>query len=216
MTTLLFDLDGTIIDPKEGITRCIQYALEKMGVVAPGQEDLLWCIGPSLRLSLPKLLETDDREIVETGVTYYRERFREEGVYEFTPYPGAADTLAAFAEQHPVYLATAKPQPLAKRILEHMGIADLFQGIYGDDMEGTYTDKGDLLEVIKGNHRLDTGRTVMIGDRHHDIRAGQRHAMKTVGMLHGYAAEGEFDTDQPDALAEGFHDLPDHVTALVA
>lgn len=216
MTTLLFDLDGTIIDPKEGITRCIQYALEKMDAAVPSQEELLWCIGPSLRLSLPKLLETDDREVVETGVAYYRERFREEGVFEFTPYPGAVETLTALADGHPLYIATAKPQPLAKRILEHMGVDHLFQVIYGDDMEGTYTDKGDLLALIKENHDLDSARTVMIGDRHHDIRAGQRHAMKTVGMLHGYAVAGEFEADRPDALAEGFHDLPDHVKTLMA
>lgn len=215
MTALLFDLDGTIIDPREGITRCIQYALEKMHAPVPTQEDLLWCIGPSLRLSLPKLLDTDDREVVETGVAYYRERFRDHGVFEFTPYPGAEATLSALAERRPLYIATAKPQPLAKRILEHMGIASLFQVIYGDDMEGTYTDKGDLLEVIKSAHDLQTDRTVMIGDRHHDIRAGQRHRMKTVGMLHGYAVAGEFETDRPDALAEGFSDLPEILEQLL-
>ncbi|RED51415.1 HAD hydrolase-like protein [Aestuariispira insulae] len=216
MKSILFDLDGTIIDPKIGILKSIQYALEKLGAAVPGIEDLRWCIGPSLRVSFPKLLGIEDKATIEEAVRLYRERFKPTGLYEYEPYPGAMDGLAALASEYRLFLATAKPQVYAAEILRHMGAIDHFEKVYGDDMEGTFTDKGDLLAFILEEQGLAANSCVMIGDRHHDIQAATRHGMPSVAVSYGYALDGEFDDHPPTAISHGFHDLSDRIGEILA
>ena len=90
---LLFDLDGTLTDPYEGITRCISYALDIMGRRIPPDEDLRWCIGPPLRDSLMKLLASDDKALIEKAVELYRQRFGKVGLFENRVYDGIPEML---------------------------------------------------------------------------------------------------------------------------
>ena len=214
MKTILFDLDGTLIDPKIGILKSIQYALDKLGAEVPDIEELLWCIGPSLRISFPKLLGVEDKSTIEEAVRLYRERFKPTGLYEYTPYPGAIAALEELAQYHRLFLATAKPQVYAAEILRHMGTVHHFEKVYGDDMEGTYTDKGDLLALILEEQGLSPDNCVMIGDRHHDIKAAHRHGIRSIGVSYGYALDGEFDDHPPSALSHGFHDLGSCLAAV--
>jgi phosphoglycolate phosphatase len=87
---VFFDLDGTLTDPKDGITRCIQFALGKLGREAPANDELLWCIGPPLKGSFSRLLESDDNRLMDMAMQYYRERFSDIGIYENVVYPGVA------------------------------------------------------------------------------------------------------------------------------
>lgn len=214
MKTILFDLDGTLIDPKIGILKSIQYALEKMEAEVPEIEDLLWCIGPSLRVSFPKLLGVEDKETIEQAVDFYRERFKPTGLYEYDPYPDAHEVLASLSGLHQLFLATAKPQIYAAEILKHMGVSHHFEQVFGDDLEGTYTDKGDLLAHILESQGLEPQDCVMIGDRHHDIKAAARHGIPSIGVSYGYALAGEFDDHPPHAISHGLDELHDVIEGI--
>jgi phosphoglycolate phosphatase len=182
-----FDLDGTLTDPKPGITRSIQYAMERIGREAPHEDKLTWCIGPPLRASFITLVGESD---ADRAVSFYRERFAGIGLYENALYPGAPELLAGLCER-PVFLATSKPQIFAERILEHFGISHHFERIFGSEFNGRREDKAELL----GHALQETGsipsRSVMIGDREHDIRGARANGMTAWGVSYGYGSETE-------------------------
>jgi phosphoglycolate phosphatase len=118
MTAIYFDLDGTLTDPKPGITRSIQYALRKLDHMAPPEDELTWCIGPPLRASLKKLLGSDD--LADKALSLYRERFADIGIFENEIYPGIEDTLSVLTGAgRRLFVATSKPHVYAERIIDH-------------------------------------------------------------------------------------------------
>ena len=155
MKTVLFDLDGTLTDPREGITRSLAYALERMGVAAPPPESLTFAIGPPLRASLARLLGDDDPAVVERALALYRERFADVGLFENAPYAGIEEALqAACAAGATLFVATSKPQVYAERILRHFGLDAHFTAIHGCELDGTREDKRELLEHLLARHRI--------------------------------------------------------------
>lgn len=121
MVTVYFDLDGTLTNPKPGITRSIQYALERLDLAVPSEDELTWCIGPPLHASLKKLTGTD--ELADRALLLYRERFADIGLFENEAYAGIMDTLATLAATTPrMFVATSKPAVYATRIVDHFGL----------------------------------------------------------------------------------------------
>jgi phosphoglycolate phosphatase len=126
MDNIYFDLDGTLTDPKPGITRSIQYALRKLDRPVPSEDDLTWCIGPPLRASFATLLGDDS--LADRGVALYRERFADIGLYENAVYPDIEQVLAELARPgRRLFVATSKPAVYAKRIVEHFNLARHFR-----------------------------------------------------------------------------------------
>jgi phosphoglycolate phosphatase len=143
MTIIYFDLDGTLTDPKPGITRSIQYALEKLDRAVPSEDELAWCIGPPLRSSLAKLLGGDD--LTETALSLYRERFGDIGIFEDEVYPGIEHTLAVLASSgRRLFVATSKPVVYAERIIDHFKLAPHFERVFGSELDGRRSDKTEL------------------------------------------------------------------------
>src|ERR1700759_1768166 len=121
MHSAFFDLDGTLTNPKPGITSCIQYARERLGFPVPAEDDLIWCIGPPLHASMKKLVGSDD--LAHRAVELYRERFRDVGLYENEAYTGFGEPLARVAAGgRRLFVATSKPKIYADRIIEHFGL----------------------------------------------------------------------------------------------
>jgi phosphoglycolate phosphatase len=205
---LLFDLDGTLTDPREGITRCIAHALEKMGRQAPPLDDLLFAIGPPLRGSFAKLLATEDGGAVEAAIAAYRERFSTIGLFENALYPGTRDTLVeARARGHAIFLATSKPIVFATRILDHFDLMTLFDGAYGSELDGRRDDKTELLAHLLAERKLEAAHCVMIGDRSHDMVAARNHGMTGLGVTWGYGSRDELTRAGAHALC----DSPSHI-----
>src|ERR1700687_1988650 len=155
MTTIYFDLDGTLTDPKPGITRSIQYALGRLDHAVPSEDDLTWCIGPPLRASLKKLVGTDDLadkalslyrgrfdgigifeteispgtdDLADKALSLYRERFAGIGIFENEIYPGIEETLSVLAKSgRRLFVATSKPSVYAERIIDHFRLTDYFE-----------------------------------------------------------------------------------------
>lgn len=192
MKAYLFDLDGTLTDPREGITRSIAYALERLGVEPPPLDALVFAIGPPLRASLAQLLGTDARDTVERALAHYRERFAEVGLFENEVYDGIAATLQSLAASGAtLVVATSKPHVYARRIVDHFALGSHFAEVHGCELDGTREDKGDLIAHILPHHGLDPRDAVMIGDRGVDMRAARHHGLAAVGALWGYGTRDE-------------------------
>jgi phosphoglycolate phosphatase len=194
LDTLLFDLDGTLTDPKEGITACIQHALTCLGRIAPSADELEWCIGPPLQSSFGRLLADASPALAWEAVRLYRERYTRQGIFECSPYPGVPEMLGALrADGSHLFVATSKPTPFARRVLEHFGLSGLFVEIYGSELDGTRSDKTELIAHLLGERGIDGARTAMIGDREHDMVAAQANGVLPLGVSYGYGSVEELE-----------------------
>jgi phosphoglycolate phosphatase len=191
MNPIFFDLDGTLTDPKPGITRSIQYALEKLDHPAiPTEDELTWCIGPPLRASFATLLGAEDS--ADLAVSYYRERFSDIGLYENGVYDGIGDVLTELGQSgRRLFVATSKPHVFAERIIDHFGLRHHFERVFGSKLDGTRVDKSHLLEYALHETAVDPSRATMIGDRSHDMVGARNNGMKAVGVLYGYGSRDE-------------------------
>ena len=209
LTTILFDLDGTLTDPKLGITRCIQHVMERFGREVPEADTLCWCIGPPLRQSLGKLLQTEDPAIVERAYLTYRERFGVQGKYENTIYPRVVPALNDIrAQGYRMCVASSKPRVYVEDIVAHFRLAPFFDAIYGSELDGRLTQKEDLVAFVLATEHAAPRETLMVGDREHDILGGRKHGTWTAAVTYGYgsreelaAAGADFTFDAPDKLA---------------
>jgi len=204
----LFDLDGTLTDPKAGITRSIQYALDKLGRPVPDADELTWMIGPPIFAGFTELLGGPEQ--VQEGVRLYRERYSDVGLFENEVYAGIPALLQELREKDAcLYLATSKLQVFARRILDHFELSRFFDGIYGSDLDNRNADKRDLIRHILEQERFDPARAVMIGDRKHDAIGAKANGLASIGVTWGYGSRQELLdagviclVDAPQDLAE--------------
>jgi phosphoglycolate phosphatase len=191
MDAIYFDLDGTLTDPKPGITRSIQYALQRLDhPTMPTEDELTWCIGPPLRASFVRLLGAEDH--ADRAVSLYRERFSNVGLYENGVYDGIGDVLTTLSQSgQRLFVATSKPHVFATRIVEHFGLRHHFEHVFGSELDGTRVDKSDLLQYALKIAAVDPAKTVMIGDRSHDMVGAGNNGMKRIGVLYGYGSKDE-------------------------
>jgi phosphoglycolate phosphatase len=199
--TLFFDLDGTLSDPSDGITRCIQHALKCLGRPYPPKAELVQFIGPPLRWTFPRLLGSEDKDLIDAALRYYRERYGDVGLFENVVYPGVPELLERLQEEgHRLYVVTSKPTVYSDRIIEHFGFDRYFLQVYGPQLDGRFDEKSELIEHILRDLSLDPARTVMIGDRARDIESGQAHGTRTIGVTYGFGSEAEIAAAGPDEI----------------
>lgn len=199
--TLFFDLDGTLTDPREGITRCLQYSLERLGRPVPPQSDLVQYIGPPLRWTFPRLLATDDRASIDAAVEYYRQRYTDVGLFENELYPGIPELLGALRDdEFRLFVVTAKPTVYAERILDHFDLTEYFEAVFGPHLDGRFDDKSELIAYILHERAIAPERSVMIGDRASDIAAGQANGTRTIAVTYGFGSIEELQTVGPDRI----------------
>lgn len=216
--TVLFDLDGTLTDPFVGITRSIQYALEKLGAPVPAAEELGWCIGPPLWESFAVLLgqdgETlDDKALLDRAVALYRERYTSVGLYENELIAGIAPLVEALAGAGlTLYVATSKPHAYAGKIVEHFGLMPQFCKVYGSELDGTRSAKAELIAHLIEQESRDAASCVMIGDRKHDLIGAHANDMRAIGVTWGYGGYEELAAEHPALIAR----LPDEIPAWLS
>lgn len=206
---ILFDLDGTLTDPYPGITNCIVYALERIGREAPRREALRWCIGPPLMDSFERLLGADANGLAQEALAFYRERFASVGLYENAVFDGVPAVLETLGNSgHALYVATAKPQVFARRIIAHFELERYFRAVYGSELDGTRSDKTDLIAHILQREGIAVSKTVMVGDRKHDMIGASKNGMPGYGVLWGYGSKGELKTAGAKACVTTPGELP--------
>lgn len=205
---LLFDLDGTLTDPGEGITNSVRYALKKFGIEVSDRKELYRFIGPPLAWGFETFYGFSSSE-AQKAVAVYREYYCDRGIWENKLYPGIPSLLSSLAQAGKILLmATSKPEPLAVQIAEHFEIADSFSVIAGSELDGRRTDKAEVIRyaLTLGEVR-ETDHAVMIGDRKYDIIGAKKTGLSSVGVLYGYGSESELKEAGADRIAETVSDL---------
>ena len=205
---VIFDLDGTLTDPKIGIVTCIQFALSELGYKSPPGDRLLWCIGPPLKDIFSQLIGTNDEIELGRAMSIYRDRFSNIGIFENSLYPQIPEILQEIRSAgYATYIATSKPHIYATRIVEHFQIARLFNRVYGSELDGTRSNKGDLIRHILQLENLPTDRTIMVGDRYYDTMGAKQNGLYSIGVTYGYGTETELRNCGTDAIVNSFTNI---------
>ncbi|MEA4964993.1 MAG: HAD family hydrolase [Oscillospiraceae bacterium] len=189
---ILFDLDGTLTDPGVGITNSVAYALRKFGLEPPRREALYPFIGPPLIDSFVRYFGFSPEQ-ARKAVVYYREYFCDTGIYENELYDGVPALLSGLREQgRTVVLATSKPEPFARRILDYFAIAPYFTLVAGSTMAETRTGKDEVIAYALQSLGLTAPcPALMVGDRAHDILGARKVGIDSLGVLYGYGSRAE-------------------------
>jgi len=207
---ILFDLDGTLTDPGLGITNSIMYALRKMDKEVMEREALYKFIGPPLMDSFQKYCGLSEEES-ELAIKYYREYFKQYGLYENEVYAGVEKMLKVLkARQKKLVVATSKPEQFAIEILKHFHLYDYFNFVAGATMDATRYKKADVISYALENCKItDLSSVIMIGDREHDIIGAKQNGIDSIGVLYGYGSLEELENagamyivEKPDEIID--------------
>lgn len=209
----LFDLDGTLTDPKVGICGCVQYALAELGEPVPPLDELTWTIGPPMIESMRVLVGA---ERAAEAVRLYRVRYGEIGLFENVIYAGVTDMLAELdASGWRMYVATSKALPFAQRIVDRFGLTRFFRKVYGAGLDGSLLHKDALLAHALADARINPARAIMIGDRKFDVLGAAANGLRTLGVAWGYGSRAELMDAGAVALADAPRDVPAALGRLV-
>ncbi|WP_024520374.1 HAD hydrolase-like protein [Bradyrhizobium sp. Tv2a-2] len=215
--TVLLDLDGTLVDSKPGIAASCLAALCALGHKPDEAIDVKRFIGPPLEEMMQVLLRSYGDDRVGEAVVAYREHYGESGLLGSAPYPGIVNALRDMRRAGlRIYLATSKREVFARRILQHLELAPYFDGVHGSVPGGELDHKPELLAHILSTQNLEASRSLMVGDRRHDIIGAHAVKMRSLGVLWGYGSRDELETAGADQLVESASDLPRAVLSTVA
>lgn len=204
---ILFDLDGTLTDPKVGITKSVAHALEYFNIKVEDTDSLCDFIGPPLAVMFAKRYGFDDAQC-DKAIEVYRERFSAIGKYENTVYPYTERILAMLKERgFRLFVATSKPEKFAVDILEHFGLAKYFEKIRGIGMDESKVEKDVVISRLMSEFGLSPTDTVMVGDRSFDIDGAHKNGIKCIGVLFGYGSKDELTEHGADVIVDTNEDL---------
>lgn len=211
---VLLDLDGTLTDSERGIIGSMRHALRAMGRPTPDDAALRQLIGPPTFETFATLLG-NDADAVDECVHLYREHYGEFGLFQSYLYPGVVDMLDALqALGCSLFLATSKPLPYARRILDHYALTSRFRGVHGAELDGTRADKSALIRHLLITEQLDPARCLMVGDRKHDILGARANRVVVCCARWGYGGDEEIRAAAPDYQCARPAALPPLVRSL--
>ncbi len=192
----LFDLDGTLTDPKEGITNCVKHGLSALGLTETDEKVLLSFIGPPLEESFANIYNLNEEE-TSFAIATFRERYGTIGLFENRAFDGIREMLAKIKQECPdkkIALATSKPKKFAILILEKYNLLEYFDILDGSNLDGTKTRKDEVIASVLEQLELteeEHADCLMIGDRKHDVLGASQFGIDCIGVEFGYAEEGE-------------------------
>lgn len=206
--SIVMDLDGTVTDPVEGITRSVAHALESLRIQVEDRGALCPFIGPPLQDSFREFYGLNDRQTAD-AIRAYRAYFSTKGIFENEVYPG----MEAFLERQTqrgsrIYLATSKPEPFARKILDYFHLSPYFTGIAGSTLDGKRSEKGEVIRYLLDMYpEIACRPAVMIGDRKFDVEGARQHGLPAIGVLYGYGSRQELEKAGADFLARDLEEL---------
>lgn len=212
---VFMDLDGTLTNPKQGITKSVRYALQSKGINVEDLDSLCKFIGPPLRESFMNYYGFDERQAEEL-VSKYREYFKVKGLYENEAYDGIKQLLERLRNSgRKLYVATSKPEEFAIRILEHFQLAAYFEDICGATMDSSRSTKEEVIRYTMNKNGIsEKEKIVMVGDREHDILGAKAVGIASLGVLYGFGSREKLQTAGADAIAETVMDVFDRIACL--
>ena len=209
---ILFDLDGTLIEPKEGITKCVAYALNKFGIEVGNLDDLTVFIGPPLVDSFMAYYNMSLEE-ANLAVKYYRERFKVHGILECELYKNVKKALKILKEQNKkLIIATSKPEDFTNSILKRLDIYKYFDLIVGATLDGSRGEKSGVIKYALEQLNIDDlSNVIMVGDRKFDVLGAIKNNIASIGVSYGYAIETELIDSNPTFIVNDIMDIIDIV-----
>ncbi|USK60652.1 HAD family hydrolase [Peribacillus asahii] len=211
---ILFDLDGTLSDPKIGITKSVQYALQKMGIDKPNIDKLECFIGPPLKVSFTEYYDFNE-EKTQRAIDYYRERFKDKGMFENKLYSNIPLLLKSLKEQqYTLVVATSKPTVFSEQILNYFNIDQYFDLVVGSNLDGTRTAKTEIIQYILdkyNTYKLDD--FIMIGDRKYDMIGAKNTGIDSIGVTYGYGSFEELSDSHPTHIVNSVEEIKEILIA---
>ncbi|CZR99037.1 MULTISPECIES: HAD family hydrolase [unclassified Clostridioides] len=206
---VLFDLDGTLTDPKEGITKSIQYSLDSFGI-KEDLDNLEQFIGPPLHDTFKEYYKFDD-EKAKRAVEKYREYFSDKGIFENKIYKNIKEILEMlYTNDKILLLATSKPTVFAETILKYFDIDRYFKYIVGSNLDGTRVNKNEVIQYVLDLCNVkDKDKVIMVGDRKYDIIGAKKIGVDSIGVLYGYGSFEEISESEPTYIVESVDSIKD-------
>lgn len=213
--TILFDLDGTLTDPALGITNAVMYSLRHFHIEVKDRTELFKFIGPPLIESF-SLFYGFDEERSRAATAYYREYYREQGIFENKVYEGMEEMLGRLrAAGGRLAVATSKPEPFAVQIMEHFHLAEFFDYIAGSTLDETRNNKAEVIEyALESMGVTDRSTVLMVGDREYDVLGAKRCGLDSLGVLYGYGSKEELEMAGADYIAENVAAVADMILGI--
>ncbi len=204
---ILLDLDGTVTNPQEGITKSVAYALDYFSIPHKGLSSLCTFIGPPLDQSFMEY--GIKKEDIPLAIKKFREYYADKGIYECYLFEGMQGLLQNLKHHDKkIYLATSKVRDYAKQILKHYDIIEYFDFVSGSEFDGTRTLKADVIAfALSQTNTMPSSSVAMVGDRKHDIIGAKTHKLFAVSVLYGFGSKEEFQEHGTDHIAETVEDL---------
>ena len=206
---ILFDLDGTLKESGEGITKSVQYALERIGKPEPDLERLKVFVGPPLMEMFMKYAQIDE-ETAKRAVEIYRERYSVTGIFENAVYPGIEDMLAQLKKKgYVLAVASSKPEVYVRRILDYFGLTPYFTEIGGSEMDGRKTNKTEVIEDVLHRLHMEDHRdqVIMVGDKEHDVYGARKSGLECIAVSFGYGTEEELKQAEPLKIVDSAEEI---------
>ena len=209
---IIFDLDGTLSDSGEGITKSVQYALKKLNIIEEDLQNLKHFVGPPLKAEFIKTYHLTEEQGVD-AVRFYRERYIPTGIYETSLYEGVRELLDRLkADEKIIAMATSKPQPLAEEVLRFLGIADYFDFVMGADLIGGKQSKEDVLNALLEVLPIkDKSQMIMVGDTSFDVLGAASVGVSCIGVTYGYGNKKEMSENGAIAVVDTALQLLDYI-----
>lgn len=207
-SVVLFDLDGTLSDPKIGITKSVQHALQKAGVMVNDLDELEPFIGPPLQVSFQEIYGFNDTQITR-AIRDYRERFTERGMFENKLYEDIPALLAHLKQQgYILTIATSKPTVFAEQIVKYFQLESYFDLVVGSHLDGSRSDKSEIIgEVLQQFDSYSKERFIMIGDRKYDLIGARKNQIDAIGVTYGFGSLEELKNEEPTYIVDHVNDL---------
>ncbi|WP_289301472.1 HAD family hydrolase [Sporofaciens musculi] len=203
-----FDLDGTLTDSSLGITNSVIYALKKFGIEETDRSKLYSFIGPPLLLSFEKFYGFSKEQSMD-AVRYYREYYCDRGIFENRVYDGMENVLKELKNQGKLLVvATSKPEPFARQIIEHFHLMQFFDYVAGMEMDGRRQTKEEVIRYALDTCRItDKSKVLMVGDREYDVIGAQALGIDCLGILYGFGCRDELEKAGADYIAETVEEI---------
>ena len=207
-SVVLFDLDGTLSDPKIGITKSVQHALQKAGVMVNDLDELEPFIGPPLQVSFQEIYGFNDTQITR-AIRDYRERFTERGMFENKLYEDIPALLAQLKQQgYILTIATSKPTVFAEQIIKYFQLESYFDLVVGSHLDGSRSAKGEIIaEVLQQLDSYPKDQFIMIGDRKYDLIGARENQIDAIGVTYGFGLLEELKNEEPTYIVDHVNDL---------
>jgi phosphoglycolate phosphatase len=207
-THILFDLDGTLTNPRQGIGNSLQYALHQMQIDEYNDEILSRFIGPPLQDGFKNMFGLNEQDS-NLAVEHFRTYFGEKGLYENEPYPGITKLLEELQQsgKH-IFVVTSKLEKYSKIILKHFGFDRYIDDLIGAEYTGKHSGKGELIAGLMERNRIQASKSVvMVGDTNYDVIGAKENQISSIAVCYGFGTIDTLIACNPDYLAESVADL---------